>query len=161
MNDRILFLDIDGVLLTQRAALGMGRDVPLSGHLENLGDPVAIGLIQRCCEAGARIVVTSSWRKLQENCRAILARCELLPYIHEHWRTRDDNYKDGDCRGAQIHEWLEIHPSVRSYRIVDDDTAMLPSQRPYFVCCDRHDGLDYSGMQNLLAWSGIHIRPRT
>lgn len=156
--EKILFLDFDGVIITPRATLLARRGVVIDARSSVKLDPIAVEVIQRCCEAGARIVVSSSWRTLEENCRAILARCELVPYLHVDWRTRDDDYKTADSRGHQIEAWLAAHPLVRSYRIVDDDCAVRPSQKPYFVQCNAYDGLSFAGIKNLFDWIGIDLR---
>ena len=37
-------------------------------------------------------------------------------------------YHGGSIRGEEIDEWLRLHPYVKKYAIVDDDSDMLPHQ---------------------------------
>jgi hypothetical protein len=44
-------------------------------------------------------------------------------------------------RGAQIQEWLNQHPNVLDYVIIDDDSDMLIEQMPHFVQTSSQHGL--------------------
>jgi len=157
MTTRVIFLDIDGVIVTPRVAMSQGRR-SIAGTFaagESL-DTIAVTAIAAVCASGVRIVVSSSWRKMEPQCRQILRAAGLEQFLHPDWRTRDDRYVMAgrlDRRGHQIADWLADHPEVRSYRIVDDADEMLPLQSPYFILCHAYDGLGYLHMKQLLDWA--------
>lgn len=63
--------------------------------------------------------------------------------LHEDWRTTFETpprFGIG-VRGWQIYEWVERHPEVEGYVIVDDDTDMLPHQAGHFLQTSYEEGL--------------------
>lgn len=117
---KVLFLDVDGVL-----------------NMHNSGGPKTLNknrlrLLERIVTTtGCNIVVSSSWRREPY----YLLRLErYLGYrkISIYSTTRDLSHH-GLLRGDEIKDWLDTHPDVRQYAIVDDNDNMLDSQKPYFV----------------------------
>lgn len=155
-GSRVLFLDFDGVIITPRSHVALGRQ---SGLMVD-PDPVALGAVRKVCDTGVRLVITSAWRLNHERCRRFLEEQELAAYLHSDWCTRKDNHEKGDSRGAQIGDWLAQHPEVRTYRIVDDDRDIRPQQLPYFIHCHAMDGISYIGLKKLLEWAGLIDEPR-
>lgn len=45
-------------------------------------------------------------------------------------------------RGSEIKEWLDEHPEVTNYVIIDDDNDMLEEQEPYLVQTSWYDGIN-------------------
>jgi hypothetical protein len=158
---RVLFLDFDGVLITPRSHLALG----LKGGLMINPDPVVLAILRKVCEAGVRIVVSSTWRLNEARCKTFLAQHELVGYLHSDWRTPDTSRDAGGVyiskgRGDEIAAWLAGHPEVQSYRILDDDSDMQAGQMPYFIRCPGTDGLDYKGVRNLMEWAGLIGEPK-
>lgn len=137
---KVIFLDIDGVLNSQRTCLAMGG-IP-SGMKKNAVkflDPLAISMIRETCKlADAKIVLSSTWRK----CRDFkeYAKEFNLPIID---RTASHSNK-GSLRGYEIEDWLENHVEVTHYAIIDDDSDMLDYQKKYFVHVNGLEGFLYS-----------------
>lgn len=140
---KVIFLDIDGVLNSSRSCYAFG------GFPHDFGtaamarfDHVAIALIRKACElTDASIVLSSTWR--------------LLHSVHECANGLDLPIFDktpggGGFRGAQIQEWLDAHPEVEKWVIVDDDSDMLDSQKPQFVQTDFQNGLSYDNYQQIV-----------
>jgi hypothetical protein len=128
-----VFLDVDGVLNSLGSVLALGNP---NDHL----DMVSVRLVDRLCkETGAQIVVSSSWRigrtveALKHEFDQIGAHCLADRFIA---RTGDGH---NGHRGRQIREWLQTN-GERPYVIVDDDSDMLPEQRPFFVQTLWEDG---------------------
>lgn len=132
---KVLFLDIDGVLNSHRTAYAFGGfpfDVEKHRHRF---DEVAIALVRNVVTAaGAQIVLSSSWRNDKDWERigpglglTIMDRTPTLP----------------GKRGEEIAVWLQAHPEVESYVILDDDGDMLDEQRERFVQTTHEDGLTY------------------
>jgi hypothetical protein len=144
----ILFLDVDGVLNSTRSAYGLGG-LPHGTHTEQLAlfDHIAIGLIRLLCkDAKAKIVLSSSWRLLTPF--AELGKALDLPII-------DATDREVGPRGEQIQRWLDKHPGVKRYAIVDDDRDMLQAQMPYFVKTNNAEGLLYSDFMVLRRVFGL------
>ena len=132
---KALFLDIDGVLNSNRTDELYGT--PRNFQDMRQFDPVAIGLIRKLCEqVECSIVLSSDWR-LVHTVHACANGLDLwifdrTPYIPER------------PRGYEIQAWLDEHPEVETYAIVDDNSNMLESQKEFFVQTDGREGLLYS-----------------
>jgi HAD domain in Swiss Army Knife RNA repair proteins len=151
---KVLMLDIDGVLNSARTChvhggpsefegLPKGNGFPHSFDKEDMKkfDHIAIGLIrQLCIETQCSIVLSSSWRigRTAHECANGLD----LPIF-------DKTPSLADVRGAEIKAWLDAHPEVETYAIVDDDSDMLESQKDYFVQTDGQEGLSYKNFVTL------------
>ena len=139
--DKILFLDIDGVLDSRRSVLAF-NGYPRPGSDEKF-DPVAVALIRRLCNNGVKIVLSSSWRIGQrETYKSILG----LPIIG---RTP---CLEG-VRGREIAQWLSSHEKPKKWAILDDDSDMLDEQMSHFVHVDASNGLllqDYELLCHIL-----------
>ena len=123
---KIIFLDIDGVLNSIDSMLS------LHGCNESKLDHVSVMLLKRLCEqTDAKIVISSTWRRS----RATKDFIEMFAK-HHNWfdapvisRTPVLNTE----RGHEIQEWLDSHPEVPNFVILDDDSDMLDSQLDNFV----------------------------
>lgn len=118
---KVLFLDIDGVLNKhedylvrcegQNSILIM--NVTLVRRLEKILE-----------ETDAKVVLSSSWRNIQGGREFV---------EHMGISVMDETDNGPGCRGDQIQRWLDAHPEVETYAIVDDDSDMLDHQRKHFV----------------------------
>lgn len=132
---KVIFLDIDGVLCSMRSSMAYsGPPVAAETSTWTKFDEVSIRLLQEAVRStGAVVVLTSSWRGKVGK--------ELLQ-----WRlgvrledvTRPE--KDGEVRGNQIKDWLDDHPEVTHYAILDDDEDMLPEQMPHLILTSKRNG---------------------
>lgn len=112
----LIFLDIDGVLVTQRMLI---LRHPLWHY--NRFDPPCVSQLNRIiAETGAEIVVSSSWR--HDNWDI------LVKYIEEEGVTglvRDRTpYRGGEPRGNEIAWWLHEEDYKGNFVILDDDSDM-------------------------------------
>ena len=125
MDDlKIIFLDVDGVLnsnLTQRRTTD-GFIFVSGRHIKNL---------KRIIDAtGAKVVLSSSWRMGRDdpsrNGDFLELRDELQRYgISFYGFTSELRSCD---RGAEISQWLEEHPDVTDYAVIDDSTQISPHE---------------------------------
>lgn len=135
----VLFLDIDGVLLSGRAwLLSMNRRLQVTGAKltrqeasrligrEAVLDACAVALVSRICEAtGARIVVASSWRYTvgYEQTRVKLFE-QGLPeaLLHEDWACPMARFSTPEKR-PDIEYWLAEHSITHpgSWLVLDDE----------------------------------------
>lgn len=134
---KVLFLDIDGVLNSERSCVAFGgfpHDVV--GPCRQKFDEVALALIRGIVRrADAQIVLSSSWRIIHE-VHAVANGLDL-PIV-------DKTPSLAGRRGHEIDAWLKAHPEVESYVIVDDDGDMLEHQKERFVHTKFVDGFTWA-----------------
>ena len=131
---KVLFLDVDEVLSSRRTAYAF-KHVPHAGYPNAASelDPIALQLIRRIHEKDVKIVLSSTWR-LGRSVSA-LSKILTLPLF-------DKTINDGKSfRGGQIKEWLDRHPHVTHYAILDDSSDFLPEQMKYHVKVHYRNGV--------------------
>lgn len=134
----VVFLDIDGVLITTRTHLAYGikgqRDRP---------DPVAVRLLNRiAADAGPLVFVISSSMRIIEDRAAIegmLRKAGFRGRIHDDWAT--PSLPGVRTRGQEVRAWLDRHPEVERWIAIDDDSD-FPSGFP-LVKTKGADGLGF------------------
>ena len=143
----ILFMDIDGVLLPERARFlpGQRMDTPYLTSIrhaepdwpddQNGGfkwcpvqrklDPACVSLLRRLIElSGAYLVASTSWRShpgAGKECieKALIeAEFDPRPHWHEDWMT-PTGFDGG--RPREISVWLQDHPDVMRWVALDDE----------------------------------------
>jgi len=137
---KVLFLDVDGVLngcYTRERAPGGCTGV----------EPAKCAIIRRIvAETGCKIVLSSTWRRFSKN----------LPYL---WKSLGLDELDNSLgqspildgrlesglytspqRGHEIQAWLDKHPEVSRFVIVDDDSDMA-HLKPHLVQTDGRTGI--------------------
>lgn len=93
-------------------------------------------LSEACQKFGYDIVVTSTWR-LHDNYKECLINGGLRSGIEILGCTPRFS---GQSRGAEIKAYLEEHPEIIYYVIIDDEEDMLPEQCDHFICTDGNVG---------------------
>lgn len=157
---KIIFLDIDGVLNTKvSCANSQAMMKTKEGDWDQFNpifsclawDPHCISQLLRVVrKTKAKIVLSSSWRSHPEHTRNCLKACSVI-YLDtdpEHPLDFIDvtpqegvDIRIADGRGSEIKAWLDTHPEVNTYCILDDYTKFLEEQLPFFVNTDPHVGL--------------------
>jgi hypothetical protein len=99
-------------------------------------DPKAIARLNRLIEAtGAKVVISSSWRygRTVERLQELLTKRDFVGEVID--KTVDcvlhKELYVADERGHEIREWLNRHPEVKSFVVLDDDNDMA-------TVADRH-----------------------
>lgn len=139
----VLFLDIDGVILS-------GEELWASRNHRYLPE-AKISLLNLVCMAtGCNVVISSTWR-LHAETPMLLRAAGLVGKIHKDWRTTSSSIDGDHRRGRQIEAWLSRHPRVERYAILDDDSDMLESQRPFFVKPRFAVGMQRAHAEHLIA----------
>jgi hypothetical protein len=141
MPMRVVFCGFDGVLHPQRAA-----DVPFGAVPARLFEWVDVLEALLAPHDDAFVVVHSRWR--HEWTDAELARC--LPTLG----SRLLGSVPKGPRYPAICQWLARNPSVRSYRILDDEAKEFPDPPPsQLVLCHPDTGLyDWRVRQQVREW---------
>ena len=141
MNSRICFLDYDGVVNTPMwnvegtvCSYGFSKE----GKVNNF--QAVQWLSEACQKFGYDIVVTSTWR-LWDNYQECLINGGLRKGIEILGKT--DSIR-GVCRGAEIKKYIDEHPEITYYVIVDDEADMLPEQMGHFIMTNGDTGFNLS-----------------
>lgn len=149
---KVIFLDIDGVLNSDRSCMALGgypHPWPEDGQDWYLFDSVAVALLARATSAaGAVCVLSSSWRILLPSLSS-LGRWLGVPIID---KTRQA--QGNEPRGQQIQDWLDAHPDVTQYAILDDSIDMLEEQAERLVRVPPANGMTQLNYLELLTLLG-------
>ena len=119
MNNKIIFLDVDGVLNNGTWAEEMYEQGVRVYHDDILHEPSLAQLRRIVDETGAVIVVSSSWRQIAvayQHLKEWLAKIGLEVY--------DKTPYVGRLRGDDITAWFNRNPGIYQYVILDDDDDM-------------------------------------
>ncbi|WP_431861310.1 HAD domain-containing protein [Azospirillum sp.] len=132
---KVVFLDIDGPMIPQRAYY-----LPENhGKLVTRFDPVAVWMVLRLLHlAPAKLVISSTWRKHgRERMAADLTVNGICPsHLHDDWSTGE--HRDEPLgRAKEIMGWMDRHPEVTHYAAIDDERLELPGE----VRTTFHDGM--------------------
>ena len=170
MEERLLFLDIDGVVNTHMIyskPIEGRRMVEKDGFYFDLCWPqdgrvsneYAIRWLNKLClEYNLKIVITSTWligHKIAEIEKA-LRNSGLDDKVCVYGGATTNYFKN---RGVQIEAWMneyEYNPDKNVWIILDDDTDMVSFKRdftPYLIKCDTYTGFgmkEYSKACELL-----------
>lgn len=169
---KVILLDIDGVLNSERSFMGgchridrpattpENAEEPYTQRLaRETVDPIAVGLINKLTKhAEAQIVLISTHRKnFRDHDKYLMA--QLQKYLTSLGLLGD---KCIDCtpvlfvkRGEEIKLWLDQHPEVTHYVILDDDSDMLPEQLENFILVDSRFGLSADDFRRACAILGV------
>ena len=145
---KIIFLDIDGVLVTARS-MRIARELRTPGPLTNLNkcfDEDCVNVLNRFIKAsGAKVVISSTWRigqtivSMQDIMNENKIKCEVVGL------TGFD--KDG-IRGLEICEWLRSNEGKWSdYLVIDDDSKDIVDYIPTGKFVHVSNGLMGYGLQ--------------
>lgn len=137
---RVIFLDIDGVLNNSTFWHEQHTKDPEKaewGTMNETGwDPESIRCLNEIVDrTGATIIVSSTWRLRYSECVGCLTRAGI-----NHPGGRTPSHHHG-IRGDEIKEWLDNHPEVETFVILDDDSDMREDQKPFFVQTSWKNGL--------------------
>ena len=161
---KILFLDIDGVLNTERQ-----HDHCVEAKLayvDNFGyafDPVSVANLKMIVdETGADIVISSSWKFWGLSTMQKLWASRKLPgkiidvtpnnVSDEMLLSVDLDLMELPAgKGSEIKEWLSTSGSqVTDYAIIDDLPDMLPEQQSHFVQTDPRIGITEEDAERII-----------
>lgn len=135
---KIIFLDVDGVLNSAEYY----RKVARKKKDWDRFNPRAVKIIKRLVEEfNSKIVISSTWRYgLVKELKNELTKSELIKHLHKDWKT-PVIHPSHNNRGNEIKAWLNIHPEVNKYVIIDDDENILEEQKENFIKTDINEGM--------------------
>ena len=85
-------------------------------------------------DSHSNVVLSSTWRINKENIRVIEAELGIQVY------DITTPFFTSGIRGKEIQTYLDAHPEITNYVIIDDDRDMLPSQFQHFCHVNRTKG---------------------
>lgn len=155
---KFIFLDIDGVLNSTRSAIALGGYGFFPGRNRMQGatdwvkeaklDPIAVLLLERLVRnTDAAVVISSTWR-IGSNVEEFQGLFKA--YVPDNvFNIIGMTPTTNRChRGEEIDLWLtENSQPSDTYVILDDDSDMLPEQRPFFVQTDYQIGLTHEHIE--------------
>jgi hypothetical protein len=163
---KVIFLDFDGVLNPTHYMMCLGKMWRESNGLIKSQDEFGHLFFQQNIDAlnhilentNAKIVVSSTWRmsgkKVIEDMfferNMNLAYSEFFDITPDHAQPQPSGLWLADERGAEIQAWLDAHPEVTNYVIIDDQSDMLPSQMNNFVKVNQWHGLTMQDANNAI-----------
>jgi hypothetical protein len=143
---KVLFLDYDGVLNRFDQSSRYATPVVMKGEILTQAEPELVYRLNLVVDrTDAEIVLSSSWRH-QPDWREALAASGVVKPLLDRTPRYSDHHKYGIahdqlCRGHNIQDWLDAHPDVERYAILDDSSDMLASQLLNFFRTDTATGL--------------------
>lgn len=145
-NDKIIFLDVDGVLNSSNWAEKMFKEEGIRVYSENLLDDHALRLLKALVDkTGAKLILSSSWRKIP-SCKEALS----VQLGHYGMTIYDETPYVGGIRGDDITAWFNRHPGEYRYVILDDDSDM-GEHLPHLVNTSFYIGLTLSDVNRSIA----------
>lgn len=114
---KVLFLDIDGVVNCASTRQRHRGFIGIDPHMAFRVGKIAL-------DTGCEIVLSSTWR-LDERSRE-----EVRKQVYEFIDVTPDLGVQHE-RGKEVAAWLDEHPEVTRYAILDDEDWFLPDQ-PHF-----------------------------
>ena len=117
-------LDIDGVVNCKTSNFSTDG-FPLDRYMAFLVGKIVL-------DTDCKVVLSSSWKHHPDGIKIV--EKHIVPLL-------DKTGEEGNIRGDEIQAWLDKHPEVTKYAILDDDSDMLESQKPNFFQTSWETGL--------------------
>ena len=149
---KVLFLDIDGVLNSDRSftayKLNAALNVEPNEQVYNCIDPIAVNLLNLVLRHDVKVVISSTHRKFHPELPALRSyiselgvRGDVIGATPDLWKSTQVG--DWVSRGHEIDTWISEHgKDFTHFAILDDDEDMLVHQLPFFVQTDGRVGLN-------------------
>lgn len=149
---RYIFLDIDGVLNTDRHQFALHKKgAPTRDDLMPYFDPEAVeNLRQIVKDTEADIIITSSWRHKGLTVMEEVWASRAMPgFVVDVTPTVTNSFF---CvRGMEILKWLaENAPEEYRHAIIDDGDDFLPEQREHLVRTNPHCGISQNDIEKVI-----------
>ena len=151
---KVIFLDFDGVITTVASHWCLSLE--------------KMQLVKQIVDStDAKIVISSSWRKytLEETIGSITATgrpfVKQVPFLMPNdvvgVTARMYAFKHGHAeshfrvfRGVKIKQYLDEHPEIENYVILDDCSDMLLSQKDHFIKTDSEKGISKKDVEKAI-----------
>lgn len=129
---KVIFLDIDGVLNVYPQGHDDYGAIFHQHFIDNLAHLIN--------STGAKIVISSTWRYsgldvMKEMWEKRNMPGEVIDVTTFTWEPEEEDmdFYERAERGNEIQVWINEHPELTSYVILDDDSDMLSTQMSKFI----------------------------
>jgi HAD domain in Swiss Army Knife RNA repair proteins len=161
---KVVFLDIDGVLCTWRSHFAQGGPVSSHGTMWAL-DREAVGLLNVMAAniGDVQFVIMSTWRLhfSKDEIIAHLRANRFAGNLHNDWCTPAVHHRLSEGadipKGRDVRAWLEAHPDVTTYVIIDDQAMVHPIDEAHHVRPRYDDGLSWENFRSVMSILGSPI----
>lgn len=173
---KIIFLDVDGVLVSTHQKKYSGS-IQVRDQYGLLFDGFAVDNLETLCrDTGAKVVISSTWRLdrmpdwnqkkgHRQMVRLFRDRCvdvDVVGVTTDVAKLIDSGPLAGLLweaaeRGHEIQEYLDTHPEITHYVILDDHADMLVTQQAHFVQTKASEGFTWVARKNALRALDIPI----
>ena len=140
MPEKVLFLDVDGVLNTSSLISKEGVFAVGEVFLNRLATIVY--------ETNVELVLSSSWRLFPDHKRILQERFESRKLK---WIDTTKENANWVPRSDEICEWLKRHPEIKKFAIVDDDRQAGKHTPTCFFMTTFKEGLTEEIMKNIIS----------
>lgn len=138
---KAIFLDVDGVLNNENHILQLVDMLGNEQYMQLLKEIQELPFNYQSCmllhglinKTGAEIILSSTWRLSTKHIEALEKYTGL--------QIKDKTPVMHTIRGKEIKMYLDEHPEITHYVIIDDDNDMLEEQKSHFVKVDAKEGL--------------------
>lgn len=162
--NRLLILDIDGVLKSIRSAIAfkdlnnmLGTSLagsckyPVEFRKESFNlDPICIQFIKNLVEDyDLKVVISSTWR---------IYSC--IEHFHQMFRLYDWETENiiidftpctkSGCRGEDVSQYIKNHPEVDDYIIIDDNNDFSPEQKNHLILTNMEFGFTHKDYEKAI-----------
>lgn len=163
---KVLFLDVDGVLNSHQSAtfwhnkrdqnkweneLYSEWQGSLKEYLAFEFDPIALSNLEELLRRVPRlnIVVSSTWR-FGEDVASLQKIFQPAKLVSSAIIDVTPHLGHGVARGLEIQKWLDGHPEVQEFVILDDDNDMEHLSHR-LILTDAKNGFTYTDMERVVA----------
>lgn len=139
---KIVFLDVDGVLNSDKFYEELlSSDEGIDCFREDILDQRAISRVARIIrDTEAQVVISSSWRwDIQAMSRLLeqLNTFDIVPID-----TTIEDMRVNMSRAQEIKLWLDQHPEVENYVVLDDEVMNIPEIGRHHIKTNMSRGLE-------------------
>lgn len=134
---KVIFLDIDGVLVTRNSIKYQYLNFPDETNIR-FSKKAVKNLNKLIRLTGAKIVISSTWRLFHslEKLQNIFEEQKIKGKIISTTSVEKATIEEDIPRGQKIADWLEQNPKVKQYVIIDDDIQADCIQFHPFNCVE-------------------------
>lgn len=134
---KVIFLDIDGVLVTRNSIKYQYLNFPDETNIR-FSKKAVKNLNKLIRLTKAEIVISSTWRLFHslEELQNIFEEQKIKGEIISTTSVEKATIEEDIPRGQKIADWLEQHPEVEQYVIIDDDIQADCIQFHPFNCVE-------------------------
>lgn len=150
---KVIFLDIDGPMISDRAMFLPGNRHKLAEWFDPLATLLLLDVIEK---TGAALVISSTWATMgRDAVIELLNQNKVNPdFLHQDWMTPR---KFSSNRETEIEWWLKKHPEITHYAILDDYYGIKSMKNSVYV--STQNGLLWQDYQKMLQLLGFEDKP--